>query len=203
MPAPTRRASSFMDLCDRGSPKFEGMDQPTAAEMRAWAPPAFDWAAYGFPGGLDPDPLDVRVGWAAGELYAVTGRTLASITLPEEVAIAQKVLAVFTMTQATGGGPAALKVLEQPWLKSFTAGSYSETRFSPAELAGGNGKSPPYPAGLWALLWALMTEDKKDEWRRELSGQVAPAGVFVEMDFGGVRDGLGGFTGGWPFGHHA
>jgi len=160
------------------------MDAPSADDIRVWAPPAFDWAKYGFPAGVDPDPLAIRVEWAAGQLYAVTGRTLASIVSAEETSIAQKVLAAFTMGEAVGGGAAAIKVLEAPWLKSFTAGSYSETRFSPAELAGGQAKAPPYPPTLWALLWALMTEDKRDEWRLILTGQRPPAGTFVEPDWG-------------------
>lgn len=161
------------------------MDTPTVTELRTWAPPAFAWATYGFPADVDGDALlAVRVGWAAGTLYAVTGRTLASITTLEDVAIAQKVLAALVIMEALGGGPAALKVLEKPWLKSFSAGSYSETRFSPQELAGGSAQAPPYPPALWALLWALMTEEKRDEWLERLTGQRRPAGGFVEVDWG-------------------
>lgn len=166
------------------------MDRPSAADVRAWAPPLFAWADYGFPAPdppTDPDALDVRVGWAVGTLYAVTGRTLESITLGEEEQIAQRVIAAFVMLEATGGSAAALAVLEQPWLKSFTAGSYSETRFSPSELAGSSGKTaPPYPPTLWALLWALMTDEKRDEWNERLTGQVRPAAGFFDMDWDAV-----------------
>jgi hypothetical protein len=166
------------------------MITPTADEIRSWAPPAFDWDRHGLGDafGSETDPLDSRISWAAGELYAVTGRTLASITVVEEVAIAQRVLVAFTITQAVGGGAAALNVMEKPWLKAFTAGSYSETRFSPSELAGGRTNSPPYPGGLWALLWALMTPEKQDEWMFRLSGERAPAGTFVEVDWSGGAD---------------
>lgn len=166
------------------------MEQPTAADIRLWGPPLLDWDAYGFgvPQGSDPDPLDVRVGWAVGTLYAVTGRTLASITSVEEVPIAQKVLTAFAVMEAMGGGTAALKVLEAPWLKSFAAGSYREERFSPQELAGGQAAAPPYPPALWALLWALMTDAKKDEWLERLSGVRRPAGTFIQPDWGGRRE---------------
>ena len=176
---------------------------PAAADVRMWAPPAFDWAAYGFPAGAAPDPLEVRVQWAVGQLYAITGRTLASITTIEDVAVAQKVLAAFVMMEVTGGGRAALAVLEQPWLKSFSAGSYSETRFSPAELAGGQSKAPPYPLSLWWLLWALMTSEKRAEWRQLLTGQTPPAAAFVPVDFAegwlevGPMVGGGAFDSGW------
>lgn len=159
-----------------------------AEALRAWAPPLFNWSLYGL-GVADPDPLDVRASMAVGQLYAITGRTLASITSPEEVAIAQKVLAALVVIEAMGGGEAALQVLEQPWLKSFSAGSYSETRFSPSEL--GATKSPPYPPGLWALLWALMTEEKRAEWLEMLTGVHRPAGGFVDIDWSdsGVESG--------------
>lgn len=123
------------------------------------------------------------MGWAAGTLFAVTGRTLASILTAEEVSIAQKVLVTFTVMEAMGGGEAALAVLEAPWLKSFTAGSYQETRFSPSELAGG-AKGPPYPAALWALLWSLMTDEKRDDWTERLGGARRPAGFYVQPTFG-------------------
>ena len=117
-----------------------------------------------------------------GELYAITGRTMATITSPEETAIAQKVIAALAMIEAMGGGEKAIAVLEAPWLKSFTAGSYSEQRFSPQELA--NAKAAPYPPGLWALMWALMIDAKRDEWLERLGGQRRPAGVFIGMDWG-------------------
>lgn len=161
------------------------MDAPTAALIRAWAPPLFVWADYGFPV-ADPDTaLEVRVGWAVGELYAVTGRTLASITAAEEVSVAQKVLAGFVMMEAVGGGSAAIEVMNAPWLKSFAAGSYSETRFSPAELGAAGGKSPPFPGWLWWMLWSLMTDEKRDEWRRLLDGCVKPAVANVPVSFDG------------------
>lgn len=168
------------------------MDQPTAAAIRSWAPPLFSWDTYGFPPGTPGDAaLDVRATWAVGQLHAVTGRTLASITTTEDVAVAQKVLAAFVMTEAMGGGAAALQVLEQPWLKSFSAGSYAETRFSPAEMAGGSSKSPPFPVSLWWLLWALCTPEKQAEWMAWLTGKTPAAAVFVPVDFDGCGSGYG------------
>lgn len=165
------------------------MDAPTATLIRAWSPPLFIWADYGFPV-ADPDTaLEVRVGWAVGELYAVTGRTLASITAAEEVSVAQKVLAAFVMMEAVGGGQAAIEVMNQPWLKQMVAGSYSETRFSPAEMAGGGtGKSPPFPNWLWWMIWSLCTDEARDRWRRLLGECVAPAVAFVPVSFDATCD---------------
>lgn len=161
------------------------MDQPVAADIRSWSPPLFGWDTYGFPAGTDGDTaLDIRAAWAVGQLYAITGRTLASITTVEDTAVAQKVLAAFVMTEAMGGGQAALEVLDQPWLKSFQAGSYAETRFSPAELAGGGTqRQPPFPMSLWWLLWSLMGPEKRAEWMAWLTGKTAAAAAFIPMDF--------------------
>jgi hypothetical protein len=142
-----------------------------------------DWSAYGFD--EFGEQLDTRALWATGQLYAITGRTMASITLAEEVAIAQQVLLAFTVIGAQGGSAAAIAVAEAPWLKSFTAGSYSETRFGPTELAGAKAGSAPYPEPIWSLLWALMTPEKQDDWRVRLGMAAAPAGVFIGMDWGG------------------
>ena len=167
------------------------MDAPSATEIRTWGPPGFDWTKYGYPDPGGDTALAVRGEWAAGTLYAVTGRTLDSITTVEEVSIAQKILTAFVITEAMGGGPAALAVLEKPWLKSFTAGSYSETRFSPSELSA-SGKLP-YALPLWMLLWALMTDEKKDEWIEVLGGTRRPAGTYIGVDFEGpfAEDELG------------
>jgi len=161
------------------------MDVPTAADIRAWAPPSLNWEDYGIgePWGDGEDPLAVRVQWAVGQLFADTGRTLESIKRPEEVAIAQQVLVAFTVLGVLGGSEQALQVQGAPWLKSFSAGSYSETRFSPAELSARG--APPYPQPLWNLLWALMTDEKKDDWRLRLGLGFAPAAGFVSVDWSG------------------
>jgi hypothetical protein len=195
-------------VCDLWSRSLKTMDRPTTTELRTWSPPAFVWADYGFPDPAGDAALDVRIGWAVGTLYAVTGRKLDTITSDEEIPIAQKVIAMLAIMEALGGGKAALAVMEKPWLKSFAAGSYREDRFSPAELAGVSGttKQPPYPAALWTLLWALMTPEKRDEWTWLLTGQAAPATTFIDPGFGGdCGDSLGGLvfgsgvTHGWPF----
>lgn len=161
------------------------MDAPTGEDIRNWAPPALDWDSLGL--GEDfPDPLDQRATWAAGRLYADTGRTLASITVVEEIGIAQQVLVAFAVMGAQAGSAAALSVAAKPWLKSFSAGSYSESRFSPQEMAGGgNGSTPPYPMPLWNLLWALMTPEKQDDWRTRLGLANAPAAFLAFPHDGG------------------
>jgi hypothetical protein len=100
-----------------------------------------------------------------------------------------------------GGSPAALNVQGKPWLKSFTAGSYSETRFSPAELSGANGSGKAdviaklHPWRELALaLWLLATPAKREEWTAVFGGEPAPAGgIFV-----GTVEHFG--EGVWPYG---
>lgn len=175
------------------------MDRPTAAEVRAWAPPQFLWLTYGYPApeGPDPDLLEKRVEWAAAQLRLETGRLLESIVDPDEVAIAEQAIVLLTMQGAMGGSTAALAIAGAPWLKSFTAGSYSETRFSPSELTGTAkdvmGKINPW-LPLARLLWLLATPEKREEWLELYGGVVAPAGGIFEQDVSGTGEVL------WPFG---
>lgn len=173
------------------------MDQPTAAAVRGWAPPQFDWAKAGYPvPSSGPDPLEPHVAFALGEVLNITGRTLDDILTDADIAVAERVITLKTMVDVMGGTTAALAVLAAPWLRSFTAGSYSEQRFSPAEMAGISGRGDAAPAGLGpepiaTLLWLLMTPEKREEWMYLLTGRSAPAVSFTE--FGGCDD-----VGGWP-----
>lgn len=177
------------------------MDRPDAAAIRAWSPPEFNWAAAGYPAPApgDPEPiaLEKRVDWAIAEIETITGRSFDLIVpppvgsaLPNLVPVAEKATVLKVMTDVLGGSKAALQVMGQPWLRSFTAGSYSETRFSPAELSGTQGRGTERvgdlgPEPLATLLLILMTDEKRDEWIYLLTGRVAPAGTFVAPDWGG------------------
>lgn len=197
------------------------MDVPSGADLRAWAPPQLDWTAIGYPPvpAGDPDPLDKRAEWSAAEIETITGRPIASIvppvdgsTEPNLVPVAEKAITLKTLLDVLSGTADALAVLGQPWLRSFTAGSYSETRFSPAEMGGISGRGVEHmaslgPEPLATLLILLMTPEKLDEWRFLITGVAAPAGTFVEPDWGhghgGRVGGLAwgpGITHSWPWG---
>lgn len=174
------------------------MDRPTSADVRAWVPPAFDWVAMaGYapaPAAGDPDPLDVRVKWAWAEEQEMTGRDFSQIEVDSnDEALVQKLTALWVMYGAMGGGPAALRVMAQPWLRSFTAGSYSETRFSPSELdVTLRGATPDVIARLHPvaeigrLLWLLATPTKQADWTSVLLNREAPIGGIVEENWGGT-----------------
>jgi hypothetical protein len=176
------------------------MVRPTASEVRGLAPAQFDWALYGYPTGV-PDPLEARIAYAAASLRLLIGRTLESIIDVDEEAIADHAITLLTMQETMGGATAALEIMGAPWLKAFTAGSYSEQRFSPSELQGTNGKVVdvisklnPWPA-LARDLWLLATEERREEWVELYGGRVRPEGGIFEQDWDGGPMGVL-----WPYG---
>lgn len=198
------------------------MDRPTAADVRAWSPPEFDWADAGYPApsGSDPEPvaLEKRVSWAVSEIESITGRPFQTILPPPDgsnalnlVPIAEEATVLKVMLNAISGTAEALEVLSAPWLRSFTAGSYSETRFSAAEVEGIQGRGAERigslgPEPLATLLLLLMTDDKRADWIYLLTGKIKPALAFTGMDFDGAGHEHGGqfvfgsgVTHGWPF----
>lgn len=113
-------------------------------------------------------------------VMATTGRTLASMPVDlEPLARKAIVLSVVQTAQAMGGD--ALEVMAAPWLKSFTAGSYSETRFSPQELVA---KGAVAAGPLGDLLWLLMTPEKREEFMERQAGTFAPASLIRRDDWG-------------------
>lgn len=159
------------------------MDDPTAEDIRAWAPPAYDFRAAGFPAPVPPetaDPLDVQVRWAIAYVVATTGRQLLTLDLadPQFPALAEQAITWRVVQQVAGGARSTLRAtFGAPWLKQFTAGSYSETRFAPAELVSKTGVND-LPV-LADLLWLLMTDEKRDEWMERVLGRIRPAAVFT------------------------
>jgi hypothetical protein len=165
------------------------MDAPTAAEVREWAPPQFAFASYGYPApeGEAPDTLEARTRWAWAYVLETTGRTPEDLTGNDQ-ALAEQAVTLRVMQLALGSSATTFATLSKPWIKSFTAGSYSETRFSPSEL-GGNAKDVLTKVNPWlelaSLLWLLMTDEKRDYWLEVFGGRVRPAGAFIPVDFSG------------------
>lgn len=159
------------------------MDPLTAADVRRLGPPAFDWTAAGYPPAAsgEPDRLQDRVDEETAVVLTTAGRTLAGMPLELEP-IARKAIVLSILTGAMEFGADALEVMAAPWLKSFTAGSYSETRFSPGELAAAKGQVAP--GALGRLLWLLMTDEKRQEFMERESGEYAPAMMLREDDYG-------------------
>jgi hypothetical protein len=179
------------------------MDKPTAADIRAWAPPDFDWTAVGYPPADPDDRLQKRVDWAVGYVENTTGRPLAtvappaspSLDNPDLTPLAEQAVLLATAQQVLQGSRKYLKAtVLQDYLASFSAGSYSETRRRPDEQLGRGGISNP-PVNPWRalsdLLYLLMTEQMRAYWRQRLTGVVPAAGAFIDQDFRGTWDGGG------------
>ena len=66
-------------------------------------------------------------------------------------------------------------------IQSFSAGSYSESRRSLTELK--NAGMIDADPRVNALLWPLLTDDRRDEWLSWLNGKNAPAFEVTEVDW--------------------
>lgn len=184
------------------------MDVPTASDVRAWAPPDFPWATLGFPDPADgqPDPLQKRVDWARGYIEGTTWRPFSTIQPPgvggnlptiEDTPIDLTMMAEQALVLATlqivarqSKGYFTATVL-QDYIRSFTAGSYSETRESAENVINSRGGSVENPlVNSWRelsdLLYLLMTPDAYAYWRYRLTGISAPAVGYIGQDFGGI-----------------
>lgn len=77
-------------------------------------------------------------------------------------------------------------------LRSISAGPWSESYFAPGDLQVKNGRPilDPNPM-LDETLWALMTEDCREQWIAFLGGAVAPAGAVTAFDYRRGRMGRG------------
>lgn len=184
------------------------MDTPNAAAVRT-ALPTFDWADRGYPEG-DPDPLEGPVLMANAYVSAVTARPLDS-TMPSALSpLASQAVALRTAQQVVQLDPDYIGSVNDDSLASMSIGPYSETRRDPT-------KSPSkgalilnqWPA-LNDILWLLLglapgevndvVSDKYDYWIAQLTGLIAPAWSFVEMDWtnGLTHDWFGGSSWGLP-----
>lgn len=147
-----------------------------------------------------PNPVDGDVERRLRELVAdavaliesITGRVLDS-TLPTVpvnlVRIAMRATALMSEMMSVRGSLAYAQSTadgSRQRLKSISAGSWSESYFGPGELV--------VKAGIVAItgnqaldeaLWALMTDEKRDEWRSLATGVRPAAGRHFEVDWGG------------------
>lgn len=193
------------------------MDAPTAVDIRAWAPPDFNWARLRYPATAPAapaiDPLDKRVEWACAYVEQVSFRPLSSITAEQPVvppvsmvldssvvrppinlepiaeqAILLRCLQIVMQSSARYVDATVLN----DYVTQFSAGSYSETRRSAVELLRRGGGVANPQVNPWQelsdLLWLLMTDEAVYFWRQQLTGQTAPAGTFAGADWRGTWD---------------
>lgn len=177
------------------------MDTPTAATIRQHARP-FDFATVGYPApppdSADPDPLTPRVASALAYVLDLTCRTLA--TLPVELEpLLLDALTMRVQQLALGNDARRLRqVALGGGIKSFRAGDYNETRFTPGEglRPGERDTSRINPwTDLADLLLLLSTGSCRARLDELAGGTNAPA-VHVQETVWDGGDGYGGI-GGW------
>lgn len=158
---------------------------PTAEEVRERSP----LLRAKYTDAEDPDLL-AAVEDSAVLVGSATGRRIEPLAEGEEVpnglvgiavrAVAKWAERVDAAAAAVNAGPASTGKL----LRSITAGPWSESYFAPGELAMKNGVvAITGDATLDALLWALMTEERRDEWIAMATGVQTPGAAIATFDY--------------------
>lgn len=160
------------------------MDAPTAAEIRqrsALLDAAFD------DDGPGNGALQRRINVAAPLVGSLTGRIIAG-TEGDEVPdglleVAREAIAMKTaqLQAALGTLEDAEEGIERSRLRSIAAGSWSESYWGPGEAA--QGKQLDADPILASLLWALTTDEKRNEWIELWSGREKGFSVVESFDY--------------------
>lgn len=172
------------------------MDAPTVEEVRKRS----DYLAEKFP---DPDGTEELEEWIAaadGLVSSLTGRAIGPEAEGEDVpkfllALAKRVIVVKIEAMVSGlGGSFAERrsSISSGNLQSFSAGAYAESYFGP-EVASKAGMLDPNPM-IADMLWALTTEEKREEWLAKWKGVEAPAAMAQSFEW---QQRPGGYAG-WP-----
>lgn len=189
------------------------MDTPTPNELRA----ASDLIALRFPAGEAEGAetkLKLRAEAAAAQVATLTYRLIDPVTEAtvegatfEEVpaslhGLAVRAIAIMVEREIVTGDPAfAEQVATGRRLRGFTAGPYSESYFAPGEFArrgASQGRPPMDPdEQLDAALWALATQEAREEFVSWASGLHLPGSVISVFDYRrqAVGDSPGSLTG--------
>lgn len=166
------RTTGGVDLAEPGilvvasDPIVTGFADPTFTVADIWARSQYLQKHY--PRGSAEAPLEFLVGTVAPLVGSMTGRIIAgtvgeavppSLHEMELMAIALKCDA---FDAATGSAKSRRSSITRGNIASFSAGSYSESYFGPAQAMAAK-KLDPDPV-LADLLWALCTEEKQLYW---------------------------------------
>lgn len=174
------------------------MDTPTPDEVRARSP----LLTARYPDPVDPAPDSPQfvavIEDSAAAVGSITGRLIAPLTEGEEVPAGLVGVAVRAIARSGELLDSAFSAEEAEAsatgrrLRSISAGPWSETYFAPGEavMKGGRPMMSPDPT-LDALLWALATEDARDEWIALATGVQPPAGAVTEFDYRRAGGGYG------------
>lgn len=154
---------------------------PTTSDLHSWS--KVDFANLDDP--VDDALLTILIARSVAYIGQVTGRDLPGMPTALET-IAQETIQRRTEQLAFQYQEDAVDTGADELISTFSAGSYSETKRDPQDFAGVPGMIPPvnrWPA-LNDLLWLLMTDDKRDEWRALLTDETVPSFEVTEVDWG-------------------
>lgn len=155
------------------------MDTPTADSIRLLS--KAPWGEWGY-GSASPDPLAPIIDAANAFVLQTTGHeTFAAVPDAQAPLV---VLAVRLATEmfAAQTTPEYLETLSDfDLLASFSAGSYSEQRRSPEDMAKARMLAPWPP--VHAALLAAMTPEKRDDYLAFLDGKTVPAWEVSEVNW--------------------
>jgi hypothetical protein len=152
------------------------MTAPDASDIREWT--RVDLGPLGY--GEDP-ALQVVVDRAVELVESMTGQTFAGMPAEYEDLARQVVQALVERWVFQAQEEYIETAADFSLISSFSAGPYSETRRGLGELKA-SGLIFPDP-GIHGLLWAMLTDDKRDDWLAWLSGVNAPAFEVTEVDW--------------------
>ena len=149
------------------------MTIPTAADLRADT--RIDWAVrFGLPlpTAPDPDPLDIEIAIAWPMLEELTGRDFESMDSGYDALILRATTYMVVYMASAGRGDFGALFAETAGIISFTVPGYSETRSQARTLQSGRDWffHPWRPLDM--LLWALATQEKRDEATDTAQGKV-------------------------------
>ncbi len=174
------------------------METPTADEVRERSPLLRE--RYPAVPGEDPAPdLLATIEDAAVIVGSLTGRLIAPLEVGEEVPAGLRRIAVRAIARMAElmdtqmSAEFADVVARGERLRGFSAGPYSEQYFAPGELVVKSGRAQMSPdAQLDALLWALATDEAREEFIALATGVHAPGGAVSNFDY--RRMGAGGVS---------
>jgi hypothetical protein len=135
-----------------------------------------DQGRYADAAGLQPvvDAATAWIEWATGRTY----EAMPTGFEPMAFAAAQRLTEIMAVQNAADIVSAQS---DYATVQSFSAGGYSETRRS-LDAVRKSGMIHVDPT-LHALLWAMLTDEKRDEWMFWLTGEIAPASDVTEVDW--------------------
>lgn len=165
------------------------MEAPTVAELRERS----DYLKTRFPDGTGDAELAEWVAAVDGLLSEMTGRSIGPEAAGEEVptsliALAKRAIVMKTeqLVSSLGGNYAERRAtIGSGNLASFSAGAYAESYFGP-EAASKAGMLDPDPA-IADILWALCTDEKRDEWLAKWQGVQQPAAMVQSFEWSQQR----------------